>query len=169
MGNDRIKKIFIANRAEIALRIKRACDKKAIPCVVGVSQGDSVQSFAKSFNEVVILGPSPAAQSYLNSKAIIEAALKTGCNAIHPGYGFLSENAEFAREVINNGLIFIGPTPESIEALGNKTRARETVIKHGVPCVPGSEGRLTDEEIIGFASKIGFPVIIKAAAGGGGL
>lgn len=161
-----IRKLFIANRGEIALRIQRAAEKMEVPCVQAFSEIDKEALFVKRCKESVCLGPAPAAESYLNIQKIIEQAKKTECNAIHPGYGFLSENFEFARAVEENGLIFVGPSAESIRKMGSKTLARETVTRAGVPCVPGAQG--TDSEIVKASKKVGFPVLIKAVGGGGG-
>ena len=164
----KITKLLIANRGEIARRIIRACSQMGIQSVVAVSDVDAGSLAAEEADEAVRIGGQTAAESYLNQRAIIEAAQRTGCQAIHPGYGFLSENADFAEAVRKAGLIFVGPSPESIRALGVKTTARRTVAAAGVPITPGSEGAETDEQLIVAAEKIGFPVIIKAAAGGGG-
>lgn len=164
----KIKKVLIANRGEIALRVKRACEKLGIIPVGVCSEADKDTFFTRQFKELVHIGPPPAAQSYLNQVVLIEAAKKHGCDAIHPGYGFLSENAEFAKRVRDAGLIFIGPSVESIDILGDKTKARACVQQNNVPCVPGSKGGLSDVELTKRAEEIGFPIIIKAAAGGGG-
>jgi len=164
------KKILIANRGEIALRIQRACREMGIQSVVVYSQADREAKYVKLADEAVCIGPAPSAQSYLNMPAIISTAEVTDAEAIHPGYGFLSENADFAERVERSGFVFIGPTPESIRMMGDKVMAKQTMIKTGVPCVPGSEGALPDDpkEIIRIARSIGYPVIIKAAGGGGG-
>lgn len=168
MSKKQIKKVLIANRAEIALRILRTCQKMGIKAVGIVSEADLNQSFARKFDELVVVGKAAAADSYLNIERIVKAALERGCDAVHPGYGFLSENEDFARAVESAGLIFIGPTPETIESMGSKTRAREMVSKSDVPCVPGVNEGLPDGELIKIANKIGYPVLIKAAMGGGG-
>lgn len=168
MAIPRINKVLIANRGEIALRIKRACDKLGIGHVMIASEADKDGLFAREASELIVIGPPPAKDSYLAIDKILRAAIESGCNAVHPGYGFLSENAEFARRVIEAGLIFIGPQPESIEILGSKTLAREKVQFEGVPIVPGAPGDLSDKELIKRAETVGFPVIIKAVAGGGG-
>jgi acetyl-CoA carboxylase biotin carboxylase subunit len=164
----KISKVLIANRGEIALRIQRACHALGIGTVSVASEADKRALHARKADELAIIGAPPAAESYLHIERILEAAIHHRADAIHPGYGFLSENSEFARRVRDAGLVFVGPSPESIEALGSKTKARATVIKHGVPITPGSAAGLSDEELIGAASEIGFPVIVKAAAGGGG-
>jgi len=164
------KKILIANRGEIALRIQRACREMGIQSVVVYSEADRDAKYVKLADEAVCIGPPPSAQSYLHMPAIISAAEVTDAEAIHPGYGFLSENADFAERVEQSGFVFIGPTPESIRIMGDKVSAKQAMIKAGVPCVPGSEGALPEDpkEIIRIARSIGYPVIIKAAGGGGG-
>ncbi|MDO8596920.1 MAG: biotin carboxylase N-terminal domain-containing protein, partial [Sulfuricaulis sp.] len=164
------KKILIANRGEIALRIQRACREMGIQSVVVYSEADREAKYVKLADEAVCIGPAASSQSYLHMPAIISAAEVTDAEAIHPGYGFLSENADFAERVEQSGFVFIGPTPESIRIMGDKVSAKQAMIKSGVPCVPGSEGALPDDnkEIIRIARGIGYPVIIKAAGGGGG-
>ena len=164
------KKILVANRGEIALRIQRACRELGIKAVMVYSEADKEAKYVKLAEEAVCIGPGPSAQSYLNMPAIISAAEVTDAEAIHPGYGFLSENADFAERVEKSGFQFIGPTPESIRIMGDKVSAKQAMIKAGVPCVPGSEGELPDDpaQIRATAKRIGYPVIIKAAGGGGG-
>jgi acetyl-CoA carboxylase biotin carboxylase subunit len=164
------KKILIANRGEIALRIQRACREMGIKSVVVYSEADREAKYVKLADEAVCIGPAPSAQSYLHMPAIISTAEVTDAEAIHPGYGFLSENADFAERVEKSGFVFIGPTPESIRIMGDKVSAKQAMIKSGVPCVPGSEGALPEDpkEIIRIARSVGYPVIIKAAGGGGG-
>jgi acetyl-CoA carboxylase biotin carboxylase subunit len=164
------KKILIANRGEIALRIQRACRQLGIRSVVVYSEADREAKYVKLADEAVCIGPAPSAQSYLNMPAIISTAEVTDAEAIHPGYGFLSENADFAERVEKSGFVFIGPTPEAIRTMGDKVSAKQAMIKAGVPCVPGSEGALPEDpkEIVRIARAIGYPVIIKAAGGGGG-
>ncbi|MDC8758732.1 acetyl-CoA carboxylase biotin carboxylase subunit [Janthinobacterium fluminis] len=164
------EKILIANRGEIALRIQRACREMGIKTVVVHSEADKDAKYVKLADESVCIGPAPSTLSYLNMPAIISAAEVTDAEAIHPGYGFLSENADFAERVEKSGFVFIGPRSESIRLMGDKVSAKQTMIKAGVPCVPGSEGALPDDPkiIIQTARKIGYPVIIKAAGGGGG-
>ncbi len=164
------KKILIANRGEIALRIQRACREMGIRAVIVYSEADREAKYVKLADEAVCIGPAASAHSYLSMPAIIAAAEVTDAEAIHPGYGFLSENADFAERVEKSGFVFIGPTPESIRMMGDKVSAKLAMIKAGVPCVPGSEGALPDnpKEIIRIARDIGYPVIIKAAGGGGG-
>jgi acetyl-CoA carboxylase biotin carboxylase subunit len=164
------KKILIANRGEIALRIQRACRQLDIRSVVVYSEADREAKYVKLADEAVCIGPPPSGQSYLNMPAIISTAEVTDAEAIHPGYGFLSENADFAERVEKSGFVFIGPTPEAIRTMGDKVSAKQAMIKAGVPCVPGSEGALPEDpkEIIRIARAVGYPVIIKAAGGGGG-
>ena len=164
------KKILIANRGEIALRIQRACKELGVDAVVVYSEADREAKYVKLAEEAVCIGPASSTLSYLNMPAIISAAEVTDAEAIHPGYGFLSENADFAERVEKSGFTFIGPTPESIRMMGDKVSAKQAMIKAGVPCVPGSEGELPDDpaQIRRSAKTIGYPVIIKAAGGGGG-
>jgi acetyl-CoA carboxylase, biotin carboxylase subunit len=164
------EKILIANRGEIALRIQRACRELGIRTVVVHSEADTEAKYVKLADESVCIGPPPAAASYLNIPAIISAAEVTDAEAIHPGYGFLSENADFAEKVERSGFVFIGPRPENIRLMGDKVSAKAAMTKAGVPTVPGSEGALPDDpkEIVRIARKVGYPVIIKAAGGGGG-
>jgi len=164
------EKILIANRGEIALRIQRACREMGIKTVVVHSEADREAKYVKLADESVCIGPAPSSMSYLNMPAIISAAEVTDAEAIHPGYGFLSENADFAERVEKSGFVFIGPRPESIRMMGDKVSAKHAMIKAGVPCVPGSDGALPEDpkEIIRIARKVGYPVIIKAAGGGGG-
>ena len=162
-------KVLIANRGEIAVRIIRACKELGIKTVAVYSQADIHSLHVKLADESVCIGPAPSSQSYLNINAIISAAELTDAEAIHPGYGFLSENAKFAEVCEKCGITFIGPTAESMRIMGDKISARQAVIKLGVPILPGTkEGVKTVEEAIKVAKEIGFPVIIKATAGGGG-
>ena len=164
------EKILIANRGEIALRILRACREMGIKTVAVYSQADADAKYVKLSDESVCIGPAPSNLSYLNVPAIISAAEVTDAQAIHPGYGFLSENADFAERVEKSGFTFIGPRAETIRLMGDKVSAKVAMKKAGVPCVPGSEGALADDpdEIKEIARKIGYPVIVKAAGGGGG-
>ncbi len=164
------EKILIANRGEIALRIQRACREMGIKTVVVHSEADREAKYVKLADESVCIGPAPSNLSYLSMPAIISAAEVTDAQAIHPGYGFLSENADFAERVEQSGFVFIGPRAESIRLMGDKVSAKQAMIKTGVPCVPGSEGALPDDPkvIVQTARKVGYPVIIKAAGGGGG-
>jgi acetyl-CoA carboxylase biotin carboxylase subunit len=163
-------KILIANRGEIALRVQRACRELGIRTVAVHSEADREAKYVKLADESVCIGPAPSGQSYLNVPAVISAAEVTDAQAIHPGYGFLSENADFAERVEQSGFVFIGPRAETIRLMGDKVSAKDAMRKAGVPCVPGSEGALSDDpaEIIKTAKQIGYPVIIKAAGGGGG-
>jgi acetyl-CoA carboxylase biotin carboxylase subunit len=164
------EKILIANRGEIALRVQRACREMGIKTVAVHSEADADAKYVRLADESVCIGPAASAQSYLNTPAIISAAEVTDAEAIHPGYGFLSENADFAERVEKSGFVFIGPRPETIRLMGDKVSAKLAMQKAGVPVVPGVEGALPDEpqEIIKIGRSIGYPVIIKAAGGGGG-
>ncbi len=164
------EKILIANRGEIALRVQRACRELGIKTVVVHSEADRDAKYVKLADESVCIGPAPSAQSYLNIPAIISAAEVTDSQAIHPGYGFLSENADFAERVESSGFVFIGPRADTIRLMGDKVSAKDAMKTAGVPCVPGSEGALPEDpkEIVLIARTIGYPVIIKAAGGGGG-
>ena len=164
------KKILIANRGEIALRVQRACRELGIRTVAVHSEADADAKYVRLADESVCIGPASSTDSYLNIPAIISAAEVTDAEAIHPGYGFLSENADFAEQVEKSGFAFIGPRAETIRLMGDKVTAKQTMIKAGVPVVPGSDGALPEgpEEIVKIARKIGYPVIIKAAGGGGG-
>ena len=163
-------KILIANRGEIALRVLRACREMGIKTVTVYSQADAEAKYVKLSDEAVCIGPPPSNLSYLNIPAIISAAEVTDAQAIHPGYGFLSENADFAERVEKSGFTFIGPKAETIRLMGDKVSAKAAMKKAGVPCVPGSDGALSENanDIKDIAKKIGYPVIVKAAGGGGG-
>lgn len=163
-------KILIANRGEIALRVLRACREMGIKTVVVHSEIDREAKYVKLADESVCIGPNPSAQSYLNIPSLIAAAEVTEAEAIHPGYGFLSENADFAQRVEESGFVFIGPTPESIRLMGDKVSAKNAMKAAGVPCVPGSDGALPDDDasVLKLGREVGYPVIIKAAGGGGG-
>jgi acetyl-CoA carboxylase biotin carboxylase subunit len=164
------EKILIANRGEIALRIQRACREMGIKTVAIHSEADADAKYVMLADESVCIGPPPSRDSYLNIPAIISAAEVTDAQAIHPGYGFLSENADFAERVENSGFVFIGPTAASIRVMGDKVAAKVAMKRVGIPCVPGSDGALPDDpkEIRRLAALVGYPVIIKAAGGGGG-
>lgn len=163
------KKILIANRGEIALRVIRACKELGIKTVAVYSQADVDSLHVRFADEAVCIGPLPSKESYLNIPRIIAAAEITGADAIHPGYGFLAENEDFAEICESSGIKFIGPSAESIRMMGDKASGKETMKKAGVPVIPGSDGTISDiEEAKSFAKRIGFPIIIKATAGGGG-
>ena len=162
------KKVLVANRGEIAVRVLRACEERGIATVAVFSEADRTALHVRYANEAYLIGPAPSRESYLRIDKIIDVARKSGADAIHPGYGFLSERAEFAAACRDAGITFIGPSPEAIEAMGDKITARESVRKRGVPLVPGAEKGLRDEELVAAAKEIGFPIMIKAAAGGGG-
>ena len=164
------EKILIANRGEIALRIQRACRELGIKTVVVYSEADRHAKYVKLADESVCIGPASSTLSYLNVPAIISAAEVTDAQAIHPGYGFLSENADFAERVETSGFVFIGPRAETIRLMGDKVSAKAAMKEAGVPCVPGSDGALPEDpkEIVKIARAVGYPVIIKAAGGGGG-
>ncbi|WP_369588714.1 acetyl-CoA carboxylase biotin carboxylase subunit [Kingella oralis] len=165
-----LKKVLIANRGEIALRVLRACREMGIATVAVHSEADKDSLHVKLADESVCIGPAPSPQSYLHIPSIIAAAEVTGADAIHPGYGFLAENANFAEQVENSGFVFIGPRADTIRLMGDKVSAKKAMIEAGVPCVPGSDGALPGDpsEILKTADKVGFPVIIKASGGGGG-
>jgi acetyl-CoA carboxylase biotin carboxylase subunit len=165
----KIQRVLVANRGEIAVRIIRACRDLGIPTIAVYSDADRAALHVRYADEAIRIGASPSGESYLRGDRIIDAAKKTGADAIHPGYGFLSERAEFAQAVADAGLVFIGPSPDAIATMGDKQQARTTVKKAGVPVVPGTEAGLRDDDLIAAAVKeIGFPLMVKAAAGGGG-
>lgn len=164
-----IHKLLIANRGEIAVRIIRAAKALGIPTVAACSEADVDSQAARMADEVHILGPARADKSYLNVEALLGALKSTGADAVHPGYGFLSENADFAEAVVSAGAIFVGPSAETIRRMGDKAEARRTAQAAGVPVVPGSPGELFDvESALKAAESVGFPLLIKASAGGGG-
>ena len=164
-----MKKILIANRGEIALRIIKTLKKMGISSVAVYSEADRTSPHVIAADEAILLGPPPSSQSYLLGDKIIEEALKLGVDGIHPGYGFLSENAGFARAVTEAGINFIGPSPESMEIMGSKLAAKDAVSKYDIPMVPGTKEAITDpQEALEIAKKIGFPILVKASAGGGG-
>ena len=164
------EKILIANRGEIALRIQRACRELGVKTVAVHSEADADAKYVRLADESVCIGPPPSTHSYLNIPAIISAAEVTDAEAIHPGYGFLSENADFAERVEKSGFVFVGPRPETIRLMGDKISAKRAMVKAGVPVVPGSDGPLPEvpDEIVKVARSVGYPVIVKAAGGGGG-
>ncbi|HYR52744.1 MAG TPA: biotin carboxylase N-terminal domain-containing protein [Candidatus Dormibacteraeota bacterium] len=162
------RKVLVANRGEIAVRVCRTLREMGIPSVTVTSDADRRAPHARAGDESVAIGPAPAAESYLNASAILDAARRTGAEAIHPGYGFLSENAAFAAECRAAGIVFIGPAPESMERLGDKSAARRTAASLGVPLVPGAEEVPSVERAVTEAERVGFPVMLKASGGGGG-
>src|SRR5579864_172920 len=163
------EKVLIANRGEIALRINRACHEMGIKTVAVHSTADTHAMNVRLADETVCIGPPPARASYLNIPAILSAAAITGADAIHPGLGFLSENANFAEMVEEHGITFIGPTPEHIRLMGDKVAAKRAAVELGIPVVPGSDGAVaTVEAAVESARHVGYPVLVKAAGGGGG-
>jgi len=164
----KINKVLVANRGEIAVRVIRACRDLGIPAVAVYSDADRSALHVRYADEAVHIGAPAPRDSYLRMDRLIEAARETGADAIHPGYGFLAENAEFAQQVIDEGMVWIGPSPYAISTMGDKQSARTAVTKNGVPLIPGTEAGMRDEDLIGAAEQIGFPVLIKAVAGGGG-
>ena len=164
-----MKKLLIANRGEIAVRIIRTARELGIRTVVVASEPDVDGLAARLADEYAVIGPAPASQSYLNHGAVLKAAIDFGCDAVHPGYGFLSENAVFARAVMEAGLIWVGPSPEAIELMGDKARARQAAEAAGVPTLRGTHGEApTGDALLEIAAEIGYPLVVKAAAGGGG-
>ena len=161
-------KVLVANRGEIALRVMRACRALGLKTVAVYSSADEHALHVTEADEAICIGPPRAVESYLNVDAVVAAAVRAGADAVHPGYGFLAENAQFAHACREAGLVFVGPSPEAIEAMGDKARARELAAAAGAPTIPGSTGALTVEEAFERADEIGYPVLIKAAAGGGG-
>jgi acetyl-CoA carboxylase biotin carboxylase subunit len=163
-----LRRVLIANRGEVAVRIVRACHDLGVEAVAAYSSADRDSLHVRLADRAVHVGPPPAAQSYLNIPSLVAAATTTGCDAVHPGWGFLAENAEFAAACEDNDLAFVGPRPESIEIMGDKIRAKETVAAAGLPLVPGSDGAATLDEARALGSQVGFPLLLKATAGGGG-
>ena len=164
----RFDKLLVANRGEIALRVIRACQPLGIQTVAVDSEVDRNAPHVRSANEAYAIGPAPAVESYLAIDKLVDVARRSGANAVHPGYGFLAERAEFAQACQDAGLVFVGPSPEAIRVMGDKLTARQTVMAAGVPVVPGTEPGLNDEELTAAAPEIGFPLLVKASAGGGG-
>lgn len=162
------RKVLVANRGEIAVRVIRACEERGISTVAVFSEADRTALHVRYADEAYLLGPAPSSESYLRIDTIIDIARRAGVDAIHPGYGFLSENAEFAAACADAGITFIGPGPDAIAKMGDKSTARATVARRNVPLVPGSAKGLHDEELLSAAHEIGFPLMIKASAGGGG-
>jgi acetyl-CoA carboxylase biotin carboxylase subunit len=163
-----VQKVLVANRGEIALRVIRACRELGLQTVAVFSTADQDALHVRRADEAVCVGPPHARESYLNVPAILQAARQTGADAVHPGYGFLAENAAFAAACRDDGLLFVGPSPESIEMMGDKARARQLAASAGAPTIPGTDGKASLEEAADIAAEIGYPVLIKAAAGGGG-
>jgi acetyl-CoA carboxylase biotin carboxylase subunit len=161
-------RILIANRGEVAVRVIRACRELGVEAVAGYSTADRDSHHVRLADRAVHLGPPPAAQSYRSMPSLVAAATTTGCEAVHPGWGFLAENAEFAAHCEDNDLVFIGPRPDSIAVMGDKVRAKESMAAAGIPLVPGSDGAASLEEARGLAAELGFPLLLKASAGGGG-
>ncbi|MFQ5345994.1 MAG: acetyl/propionyl/methylcrotonyl-CoA carboxylase subunit alpha, partial [Mariprofundus sp.] len=162
------ERILIANRGECAIRIIRACNELGIESVAIYSEPDSHALHVKKADQAILIGPDPV-KSYLNIHRIIDIAIKTKCDAIHPGYGFLSENADFARAIQEAGITYIGPSADAIENMGSKTNARTAMLAAGIPCIPGTEASLQNvEEAVETAREMGYPIMLKAAAGGGG-
>ncbi|MGA0435079.1 MAG: biotin carboxylase N-terminal domain-containing protein, partial [Flavobacteriales bacterium] len=169
MPTQKIQKILVANRGEIALRIMRTAREMGIKTVAIYSEADKEAVFSRFADEAYHIGPAPSSESYLVADKIIEVAKKSGADAIHPGYGFLSENASFARQAIQEGLIFIGPGAEAIQTMGSKLAAKEAVKPFNVPLVPGTDHPISNPaEALEIADRIGYPILIKASAGGGG-
>lgn len=163
-----IKRVFVANRGEIAVRVIHACQALGLETVLGVSEADRESMGAQLADRAICIGPAPASQSYLRPETLVTAATGTGCQALHPGYGFLSERAQFQRMCIEGGLIFVGPSAEAIGAMGDKLSAIRIAKRVGVPTVPGSEALRSEEEVRAAAAAIGYPCLLKASAGGGG-
>jgi 3-methylcrotonyl-CoA carboxylase alpha subunit len=163
-----LKRVLIANRGEIAVRIARSCHALGVETVAIVSEADRDALHARVATEAVCIGPAEASQSYLRVEAILDTARRTGADAVHPGYGFLSENAGFARAVVDAGLIWIGPSPEAIEAMGSKIAARAAMTVAGVPVVPGADAPEDPDALLAAADALGYPILVKASAGGGG-
>jgi acetyl-CoA carboxylase biotin carboxylase subunit len=162
------RRVLIANRGEVAVRLVRACHELGVEAVAVYSTADRESLHVHLADEAVHLGPPPAAESYLNVPSLVAAATTTGCDAVHPGWGFLAENAAFAAACEDNDLVFVGPRPESIEIMGDKVRAKEAAAEAGLPLVPGSNGAATLDQARAVADEVGFPLLLKAAAGGGG-
>lgn len=161
-----IKKVLVANRGEIACRIIRTCREKGLKTVAVFSEADQEMPFVRMADEAVCIGPPRFPKSYLNMEAILDAAFQTKADAIHPGYGFLSENAVFAEKVQANGLIWIGSDPSVISRMGDKVVARKTMKKAGIPVIPGSDGLSRPDDAVAVAGEMGYPVLVKASAGG---
>jgi acetyl-CoA carboxylase biotin carboxylase subunit len=164
----KLQKVLVANRGEIAVRIMRACQELGLDAVAVYSDADRIAPHVRRASEAYRIGPAPATESYLRADKIIDVAQRSGADGVHPGYGFLAENADFAQAVLDAGLMWIGPPPEAIRLMGDKIAGRQTMTTAGVPVVPGTQTTLSDEELMEAAEKIGFPLLVKAVAGGGG-
>jgi len=165
-----LRRVLVANRGEIARRVIRACHDEGLEAVAVYSEADAGAPFLDGADAAMLIGPGPAAQSYLDVDAVLRAARESGADAVHPGYGFLSENPRFAAAVEASGLTWVGPPGDVIEAMGNKVTARIAVAEAGVPVAPGTDGPLPeDADPVSAAATIGYPVMVKAAAGGGGI
>ncbi|MEE9262971.1 MAG: biotin carboxylase N-terminal domain-containing protein, partial [Vicinamibacteria bacterium] len=162
------RKLLVANRSEIAVRILRTCRELGIETVAVYSDADRDSLHVRYADEARRIGPAPSTESYLDIDAVLQAARETGADSVHPGYGFLAENPEFAKRCQEAGLVFIGPTPDAVALMGDKAEARRVARKTGVPIVPGSEPISSDADALGEAKRIGFPLLVKAVAGGGG-
>ena len=160
--------MLVANRGEIALRVVRACSELGLRSVAVYSSADEDALHVRNADEAVCIGPPRALDSYLNAEAIVQAALRSGADAVHPGYGFLAENAAFAHACREADLIFVGPSPDAIEAMGDKAVARQLAGRSGAPTIPGSDGAASIAEALELSGEVGYPVLVKAAAGGGG-
>jgi acetyl-CoA carboxylase biotin carboxylase subunit len=164
----KIARVFVANRGEIAVRVINACRKLGIESIIGVSEADRDSLGAKLADRAVCIGPPPAAQSYLRMETVVTAAKGTGCQALHPGYGFLAERAGLSRACAEHGVIFVGPSAEAIDAVGDKLRARRTAEALGIPTVPGTDRAVSVDDLVQFGARAGYPFLVKASAGGGG-
>jgi acetyl/propionyl-CoA carboxylase alpha subunit len=164
----KLKKVLVSNRGEIAVRIMRACQELGLDTVAVYSDADRITPHVRRASEAYHIGPAPATESYLRADRIIDVARRSGANGVHPGYGFLAENADFAQAVLDAGLIWIGPPPKAIRLMGDKVAGRQTMTTAGVPIVPGTQSTLSDKELMEAAERIGFPLLVKAVAGGGG-
>jgi len=164
-----INKVLVANRGEIAVRVLRTCKELGLQTVAVFSEADRGAPHVRYADEAFCIGEPPAQQSYLCGERIIDTALQAGAQAVHPGYGFLSESADFARDCVEAGLTFVGPRPETVALLGDKVAARELASDVGIPVISGSKGALDDHQLLAAAGKLGYPLLLKAAAGGGGM